>query len=134
VAGRTNLAGPAGRWSAGLWKTATFGWLAFAVVAVVVGSAVGTRNLTDAETASGQAAKTQRILASAGFNAPATESLLVQSRTATHDKPEFNAVVGQFVLTVSGQANVTNIVAPFEHPNAPGRCQKAGIRCSSSST
>ena len=41
MVGRTNLAGRAGRWSASHWKTAAFGWIAFAVVAVVVGSAIG---------------------------------------------------------------------------------------------
>ena len=34
--GRLNLAGRAGRWSASHWKLAAFGWIAFAVVAVVV--------------------------------------------------------------------------------------------------
>ena len=31
---RLNLAAEAGRWSAAHWKTATFGWLGFVVVAV----------------------------------------------------------------------------------------------------
>ena len=34
----TNLAGRAGRWSAAHWKTAAFGWAAFAVAAVVLGN------------------------------------------------------------------------------------------------
>ena len=41
----TNLAGRAGRWSAAHWKRAAFGWILFAVVAVVVGGAVGTKQL-----------------------------------------------------------------------------------------
>jgi uncharacterized membrane protein YdfJ with MMPL/SSD domain len=118
VAGKTNLAGRAGRWSAAHWKTATFGWIAVALLLVVLGSVVGTRKLTDAEYASGQAARAQTILQQAGFNTPATESVLVQSRTSTYDKPEFNVVVGQVVLTLSAQTNVTNIVSPIEHPNA----------------
>jgi uncharacterized membrane protein YdfJ with MMPL/SSD domain len=51
--------------------------------------------------------------------------VLVQSRTATYDEPVFNAVVGQVVLTVSGQQNVTNIVSPIESPNA-GQVAKDG--------
>ena len=33
----SNLAAHMGRWSAGHWKTATFGWLALVVVAFAVG-------------------------------------------------------------------------------------------------
>jgi uncharacterized membrane protein YdfJ with MMPL/SSD domain len=113
-----NLAGRAGRWSAAHWKTAAFGWLAFAVVAVVVGTAVGTVKLTDAEYASGQAARAESILAGAGFNVPATESVLVQSRTYTYAEPFFNSVVAQVVQTLAGEPNVIDIVSPIEHPNA----------------
>ena len=34
---RENLAARVGRWSARHWKTAVFGWLAFVVVAFVIG-------------------------------------------------------------------------------------------------
>ena len=39
-----NLAARMGRWSAGHWKTATFGWLAFVLVAFAVGGMVGTKH------------------------------------------------------------------------------------------
>ena len=42
-----NLAARMGRWSAGHWKTATFGWLAFVVVAFMLGGAVGTKLIDD---------------------------------------------------------------------------------------
>ena len=38
-----NLAARMGRWSAAHWKTATFGWLAFVIVAFVLGGMVGTK-------------------------------------------------------------------------------------------
>ena len=38
-----NLAARMGRWSADHWKTATFGWLAFVVVAFALGGMVGTK-------------------------------------------------------------------------------------------
>jgi uncharacterized membrane protein YdfJ with MMPL/SSD domain len=118
VAGSANLAGRAGRWSAGHWKTATFGWIAFAVLAVVLGSAVGTRKLTDAEYSSGQAAKAESMLSSAGFNTPATESVLVQSPADIYDQFLFNTAVAQVVKTLSRLPDVTNVVSPIEHPNA----------------
>ena len=40
-----NLAARMGRWSAAHWKTATFGWLAFVLVAFGLGGMVGTRNI-----------------------------------------------------------------------------------------
>jgi uncharacterized membrane protein YdfJ with MMPL/SSD domain len=125
MAGRRNLAGRAGRWSAAHWKTATFGWIAFAAVAVVLGSAVGTHKLTDAEYSSGQAARAETMLAQARFNTPATESVLVQSPTSTYDRPEFAALVGQVVLTLSGQPDVTNVVSPIGQPSA-GQVSKDG--------
>ena len=41
---RKNLAARMGRWSADHWKTATFGWLAFVVVAFALGMA-GTKSI-----------------------------------------------------------------------------------------
>src|SRR5215813_8999938 len=58
----TNLAARAGRWSAAHWKTATFGWLAFVVVAIVLGMLAGTVKLTDAEQGTGETARAQKIL------------------------------------------------------------------------
>jgi MMPL family len=41
----TNVSGRAGRWSAGHWKTAAFGWIGVGILAVVVGGAVGAREM-----------------------------------------------------------------------------------------
>ncbi len=80
---RPNLAERAGRWSARHWKTATFGWLAFVVVAMLVGQALGTVRLTDAEQSSGEAARAESVLEKAGFHRTASESVLVESESAT---------------------------------------------------
>ena len=42
---RSNLAARMGRWSADHWKTATFGWLAFVLVAFALGGMVGTKTI-----------------------------------------------------------------------------------------
>ena len=39
-----NLAARMGRWSAAHWKTATFGWLGFVVVAFMLGRATARRS------------------------------------------------------------------------------------------
>ncbi|HVC88170.1 MAG TPA: MMPL family transporter [Gaiellaceae bacterium] len=118
MADRTNLAGRAGRWSAAHWKAAAFGWLAFAVLAVVLGSLVPIKQLTDADMASGEAARAEHMLASGNFNLPATESVLIQSKTSTVDAPAFSATVARVVQALSSQPEVTNIVSPIEKPNA----------------
>ena len=108
-----NLAYRAGRWSANHWKTAVIGWLVFCVVSIAVGSFVGTRSLSDADTASGETKKAEQILTSAGFNHRAGESVLVQSRSATADDPPFRAVVGDVVDAVRKQPNVQSLRSPY---------------------
>ncbi len=52
----TNLAARMGRWSASHKKTAIFGWLAFIVVAVMIGNAVGTKQLDPTRSGAGESA------------------------------------------------------------------------------
>ena len=52
-----NLAARAGRWSARHRKKAIFGWLAFVILAVVIGGSVGTRTLTDEEYGMGESGR-----------------------------------------------------------------------------
>ena len=98
----TNIAGRAGAFSAARWKRATFGWLAFALAAMIVGGVVGSRSLTDSQMASGGAAKAMRMLASGGFNEPATESVLIQSprRVAARRRPALLRLQGRAAAVV----------------------------------
>src|SRR5437588_9672553 len=74
-----NIAARMGRWSASHWKTAVFGWLAFVVVALVVGQMVGTKQIDVNNANVGQAHKADQILRDAGFQSdPQTEFVLVQ--------------------------------------------------------
>src|ERR671935_285798 len=114
----TNLAGRAGRWSASHWKRAAFGWIAFAVLAVVVGGAVGAKQMKPWAYANGESRRAEEILDRGDYKIPARESVLVQSRTATVDQPAFSAAVASLVQTLSGEPNVTNIVSPIDHPKA----------------
>ena len=76
---RPNIAERAARWSAAHWKTATFGWLAFVAVAVVLGQVLGTVKLTDAEQASGEPARAEQALASSGLARHAGEAVLIRN-------------------------------------------------------
>ena len=88
---RGNLAERAGRWSAAHWKTATFGWLAFVAVAVVLGQALGTVKLSDAEQTSGEPARAERALAQSGLHRHAGEAVLVRSASLHVGDPDFRA-------------------------------------------
>lgn len=111
-----NLAARAGGWSARHWKRATFGWLAFVALAVFVGGWIGTRSLTEADMASAEAGRAERILANAGFDSPASESVLVQSTDLKVTHPSFQSAIAVVVQTVALQKDVTNIRNPLETP------------------
>jgi RND superfamily putative drug exporter len=106
-----------GRWSAGHWKTATFGWLAFVVIAFGVGGIVGTKDADPNTSGPGQSGRMDRIL-DAGFKQPAGESVLVQSRSLRATDPAFRAAVEDVVARVSTAADVRNVRSPFAAANA----------------
>jgi RND superfamily putative drug exporter len=113
---RFNVAARAGRWSAGHWKTALSGWIAFCVVAVALGSVAGTRMLKDADTAAGETKTAETLLRDAGFPSRASESVLVESKSETLSDPRFRAAIMDVDRTVSAQPNVQNVRSPL----APG--------------
>ena len=61
-----NLAARMGRWSASHWKTATFGWLAFVLVAFALGGMAGTKTIDPNTPGPGESGRMDRIL-DAGF-------------------------------------------------------------------
>ena len=106
---KLNITARAARWSAAHWKTATFLWLAFVAAAVVAGSMAGKKNLSDSENATGETARAEAILAHAGFAKPASESVLVQSRTQTAASPSFGREVRTVVGRLRRQPQITNV-------------------------
>jgi len=115
--GRSNLAARMGRWSAAHWKTATFGWLAFVLVAFALGGAVGMTSIDDNEPGPGESGRMDRIL-DAGFAQPAGENVLVQSRTLRTTDPAFRAAVSDVVARLSKLAAVQNVQSPLDTRNA----------------
>ena len=112
----TNVAARMGRWSARHRKAAIFGWLAFVVAAVVLGGALGTKQLTDDETLPGESGRAARMLDD-GFEQPAGETVLVQSRKLTADSPAFRAAVADVVRRVTAVGVVTNVQSPYDAGN-----------------
>jgi RND superfamily putative drug exporter len=107
-----NLAARAGRWSAAHWKTATFGWIAFVVVAVVFGGVVGTKQLNQNATGPGESGRMAKILDD-GFKQPAAETVLVQSRSLTTKDPAFRTAIADVTRRVSAVPVTTNVRSPL---------------------
>ena len=73
-----NLAARAGKWSATHRKTAIIGWLVFVVAAVMIGGAVGTKQIADEDLGTGSSKAADQTIEDA-FPNQVTESVLVQS-------------------------------------------------------
>jgi RND superfamily putative drug exporter len=104
-----NLAARAGRWSAEHWKTATAIWILVVLVAIAAGRMAGTHKLSDAEQATGETARAEQILASAGFSTPASESVLVKSASLTADDPAFRSAIGSVMAKLRTMSQVKNL-------------------------
>jgi RND superfamily putative drug exporter len=112
-----NLAARMGRWSAAHWKTATFGWLAFVVVAVTLGGAVGTTSIDPNTTGPGESGRMDRIL-QASFKQPAAEHVLIQSSSDRVGTAAFDSAIADVVAGISKVADVQNVRSPLAPGNA----------------
>ena len=114
-----NIAARMGRWSASHWKTAVFGWLAFVVIAVFVGTFIGTKNIDTADANVGQAHKADQVLKHAFPQVdPQTELVLVQSSSKTVDDPAFRATVKDVEQTIAGNPAIKNVRSPLDPAHA----------------
>ena len=88
-----NLAARAGRWSAKHLRAAILGWLAFVVVSVMLGGALGMKEIASEDLGDGESKRADQILAD-GFPDRASEEVLVQGRgNVKADDPRFTAAV-----------------------------------------
>ncbi len=104
-----NLAARAGRWSADHRKTAIWGWLAFVVIAIALGSVAGTKTISDSNNGNGESGRAEKAAARA-FPENASETVIVQSRTLTATDPGFRAAVSD----VKSRLARTGVAQPRE--------------------
>jgi uncharacterized membrane protein YdfJ with MMPL/SSD domain len=112
----TNIAARMGRWSASHWKTATFGWLAFVIIAFVLGGRIGTTYLEDNDTNVGEAKKADKLI-EAGFPTVKDEQgeiVLIKSDKLKADDPAFVAVIKDVTRTVDSFPEVAKIQSPLD--------------------
>jgi uncharacterized membrane protein YdfJ with MMPL/SSD domain len=119
-----NLAARMGRWSAGHWKTATFGWLAFVLVAFVLGGMAGTKTIDTTKPGPRESGRMDQIL-DAGFKQPAGESVLIQSRSLRTDDRAFGAAIEDVASALAKLEVVQNVRSPLDSANA-GQISKNG--------
>jgi len=118
------FAGRMGRWSAQHRKTAIWGWIAFVVIAFVIGNAVGTQkpDHQDYVGPSGQATK----LFDEHFPKKDDEQVIVQAGKGGHaTDPAVRTAVDQTVAAVSGLPGVTDVQSPYAKGNE-GQISKDG--------
>ena len=113
----TNLSARMGRWSAAHWKTATFGWLGFVLVAFALGGALGTKMIDPNTAGPGESGRMDRIL-DAGFKRPADESVLIQSRSLAPTDPAFRAAIDDVAGRISKLDEVQNVRSPLDEADA----------------
>jgi RND superfamily putative drug exporter len=112
----TNIAARMGRWSASHWKTATFGWLAFVIAAVILGGNFGTTFLDPTDTNVGEAKKADQLIES-GFPSNKDEQgeiVLIKSSKLKADDAAFVAVIKDVTKTVDSFPQVAKIQSPLE--------------------
>jgi uncharacterized membrane protein YdfJ with MMPL/SSD domain len=107
-----NLAARAAHWSANHRKTAIFGWLAFVVLAVVIGQAAGSKMIQGPDQFSGESNRAEETLYDAGLR-PNNEHVLIQSKKLTVDDPEFTAAIKQATVVLSRTEDVKNVRSPL---------------------
>ena len=125
-----NIAASVGRLSARHRKTAVIGWIAFVILAFVVGGNVGTQQLTQKQSGVGDSGRAERIVENA-YPAKAHEAVLFQSANHTADDPAFRAAVRDVQQRLHGIHGVLKIGDPYRKTNGgiinPSRA--AGADC-----
>jgi uncharacterized membrane protein YdfJ with MMPL/SSD domain len=79
----SNVAARVGRWSAQHRRTAILGWIAFVVLAVVVGGKIGQNDLDESAAGSGESKRGDMIVEAAGFPEQSGEQVLIQGEDKT---------------------------------------------------
>jgi uncharacterized membrane protein YdfJ with MMPL/SSD domain len=114
----TNIAARAGRWSAQHRKTAVFGWLAFVVIAFVLGGAIGQNSIADEDYGNGSSKVADRAIAAADFPESSDEQVLVQGKGSVKiGDPAFDAAVDDVVSRLEAVPHVDEIESPLAKGN-----------------
>jgi uncharacterized membrane protein YdfJ with MMPL/SSD domain len=109
---KRNLAARAGAWSSTHRKTAIGGWLAFVVVATMLGGAAGTKQIADEDLGTGESQAADKTI-EAAFPNQVSETVLVQNEGAVATDPAFRRTVDDVVAKLQATDAVTKVKSPY---------------------
>ena len=112
------LAARAAHWSAEHRKLAIWGWIAFVVVAVVLGNAVAKKEIHGEDLFTGEAHDAEQALEDANLR-PNDEVVIIQSESLTVEDAEFQAVISQTTDELSAAEYVTHVEFTPEDARSP---------------
>jgi uncharacterized membrane protein YdfJ with MMPL/SSD domain len=122
-----NLAARAGRWSAQHRKTAILGWIAFVVLAAVLGGKVGLNDIDESAQGNGESKRGAMIVEAAGFPEQAGEQVLVQGKgTVRAGDAQVTAAVRDVVTRLERIEGVTEIESPLDPATRAGTVSADG--------
>lgn len=110
------IAARAGGWSARHRWAAVGVWMLFVVLAMGIGSAVGSVEVKDSDQLKGETSTAARIIEEAGIEEPAGETVLIQAkddRTRATDSA-FRAAVDDVMKAVEKTGEVTDVTSPYD--------------------
>src|SRR5215212_1412680 len=112
-----NLAARMARWSSKHRKKAFWGWLAFAVLALAIGTALGSKSISDVDNFNGESHRAEVALHDAGLR-PQEEVVLVQSDELTVKDAAFKAAVADLARRLPKIPYVNNVKSPLRGESA----------------
>jgi len=114
---RKNLTARAAGWSAGRRWVVVLAWLAFVLVAYVIGSAAGVVQITNADRAIGESGVADRALAREFPDERAGEQVLIQSRRGPLPRRQLAVAVDDLVRRLERAPAVAAIRSPLRAGN-----------------
>src|SRR3954462_15185925 len=119
-----NLAARVGRWSAQHRKVAILGWIAFVILATVLGGKVGQKQIDESASGNGESKRGDMIVKAAGFPDQAGEQVLIQGKTSSD--PLLIAPERDAVARLQGIKGISDIESPLNKADRANTVSKDG--------
>jgi RND superfamily putative drug exporter len=124
---RRNVAARAGRWSARHRKTAILGWIAFVVLATLLGGSVGQKTLDESASGNGDSKRGAMLIDAADFPEESGEQVLIQGKGSIKaGDREITAAVQDVVSRLERLEGVTGIESPLVPEHRANTVSKDG--------
>jgi putative drug exporter of the RND superfamily len=113
----SSLAHRTARWCALHPWRAILGWVAFVALAVGLATMIPTQETTDADYRLGESGRADAMVASAGFDDPDTEQVLISARAGQLDQAQAQEAAAAVVAGMTGLPAVDEVAEPQVSPD-----------------